>query len=105
MKRPHEKPRRTYDLEDVKRLAQNENFKIAKSALQDAASLGMLTECVIDVILDLKLSDFHKSMTEHVSRNEIYLDVYHKEIENFMLYIKFKITNGDLLIITSFKER
>lgn len=105
MKRAHEKPRRTYDLEEAKKLAQQGFIRLTKNALQGALSLGMTEACVIDVIIDLKLSDFYKSMTEEISRNEVYLDVYHKDIGDYVLYVKFKITNGVLLIITSFKER
>jgi len=105
MKRAHEKSRRTYDLDEVKRLAQNDFLLLTKQVLVDLLSLGMTRECVVDVILSLKQSDFYKSMTEHITRNEVYVDVYHREFGDLILYIKLKIKDGMLLVITSFKER
>lgn len=105
MKRTHEKPRRTYDLNHVKKLAKNDCFYLTKQAFTDASRLGMNRQSVAAVLIDLESSDFHKSMTERISRNEIYMDVYNKDIGDLALYIKFKINNDANLIITPFKER
>jgi|JTFP01.1.fsa_nt_gb motility quorum-sensing regulator/GCU-specific mRNA interferase toxin len=105
MRRAHEKSRRTYDLDEVKALVQDECLILPKPVLKDALSLGFTRERIGEVILELAPSDFYKSMTEHISRNEIYLDVYHKQVDDYILYIKFKISKGVLLVVTSFKER
>jgi len=57
---------------------------------------------VRDCLLALDESDFHKSQ-QHVSRAEVWLDIYRPWVEDQRLYMKITVLeSGDELLILSF---
>jgi motility quorum-sensing regulator/GCU-specific mRNA interferase toxin len=73
------------------------------TAVDDADSLGMDEQAVVDVIAHLSGRDFEKSMRSEVDP-VIWQDVYKPVVGGRELYVKFTLDGrGDLLLI-SFKE-
>jgi motility quorum-sensing regulator/GCU-specific mRNA interferase toxin len=99
-----EKRVRTYNLEAIK-LAFSTTIKlrITGAALRDARAMGFSQQDMVDVIQQLKRTDFVKSMTTHTD-HRVWQDVYNTEFNGYLLYIKFQVDEMGHFII-SFKEK
>lgn len=97
-----EKRRPHYDLKAV--LAQMnriENMNLTLSAQQGIRAAGMTRNDALEVITQLSVTNFYKSMTTHQS-HRVWQDVYHAEWREKLLYVKFQQA-GEYFVI-SFKE-
>lgn len=102
-----EKFSRTYDLDEIKRLIQDNKYILSQNARHGGNSLGFSDTEIIEVLLSLNPGDIYKSMT-HYHNNHLWHDVYKCEREGKEIYIKFNLGSSgddDTCIITSFKER
>lgn len=100
-----DKRKPTYQLTEVRRLIIEERFKLSNSARKAIDLLGFSKTKIKETILELESKDFYKSTTEYAN-HKVWQDVYKKTVRNVRLYIKLKVVkiNGQLLLITSFKE-
>lgn len=97
-----EKKTAHYPLVQVKELVEEGKILSTRKALETAASLEYTLEDMVNVILDLEVTDFYKSMTTHVDHT-IWQDVYHFPAKGDLdIYIKLTVT--DNVLIVSFKE-
>jgi len=71
------------------------------SAISGAAALGLDFEDMLNVVSDLTIRDFHKSMTTHHDQH-IWQDVYKPVTRVGPVYLKLTVLS-DVLIV-SFKE-
>lgn len=71
------------------------------SAQQGIRIAGMTQNEALEVINQLSVTDFYKSMTTHQS-HRIWQDVYHAKWREKMLYVKFQQA-GEYFVV-SFKE-
>lgn len=97
-----EKKKAHYPLDQIQALVQAGAVQATRTALGDAAALGLRFSDMKDVIKNLKPSDLYKSMTSHYD-NKIWQDVYHYPTLNYDLYIKLQKVKD--VVIVSFKER
>jgi motility quorum-sensing regulator / GCU-specific mRNA interferase toxin len=99
-----EKRVKTYDLEAIKlSFSSAKKLRTTASALQGARAMGFSLQDMVDVIQQLKRTDFVKSMTTHAD-HRVWQDVYNTEFKGYFLYIKFQIDEMGHFII-SFKEK
>jgi len=97
-----EKRRPHYDLRVI--LAQMvcvENMNLTLSAQQGIRAAGMTRSEALEVITNLSVTNFYKSMTTHKS-HRIWQDVYHATWRDKSLYVKFQQA-GEYFVV-SFKE-
>lgn len=94
-----------YNLKKVKELLKNSQFKITRNAQMSALKdFGFDDEIeIIKTVSRLHISDFYKCMPSE--KTEDWQDVYFKEIDGVIAYIKLQIRNEELLIIISFKKK
>lgn len=85
----------------VHALIQAGRVRATATALTGAAALGFDFDSVLDVILALRASDFHKSMTTHAD-HRIWQDVYRPLTHAGFVYLKLTVV--DDVLIVSFKE-
>lgn len=71
------------------------------SAMRGAAQLDLGFAEMLEVVLALKRSDFHKSMTTYADYR-IWQDVYRPQTEVGPVYLKLTVV--DDVLIVSFKE-
>jgi len=88
-------------LQVVKAMVEAGNVRTTRSALRDAASLGLDFSGMLAVVNGLTPRDFYKSMTTY-SDHRVWQDVYKPVTEYGELYLK--ITVIDDVLIVSFKE-
>lgn len=101
---PETKNRPHHSLEDIKRLVHEGNRIVSKQATLDGSYIGFKKEDIYKVVLDLKASDFYKSMQSE--KNELlWQDVYHHRLDkkDMTLYVKLQIKKHAVVI--SFKEQ
>ncbi len=91
-----------YDLQEIKNLIKNDEYRITNSARVSYAELGLCDEDVLEIIASLKPNELYKSMTSY-RNHKIWHDVYIKKLDKLSLYIKLQIY--EKAIIISFKER
>lgn len=92
---PHSK------LHIVKQMIDAGCVRSTRTALRDAAALGMDFNDMIDVVQLLTPKDFHKSMTTY-NDHKVWQDVYKTNTTHGEVYLK--ITVIDDVLIVSFKE-
>lgn len=92
---PHRK------LHVVKGLVEAGRVRATLSALTGAAALGLDFPGIVEVIMDLEPSDFHKSMTTHAD-HRVWQDVYRPTTAFGDIYLKLTVIE-DVLVV-SFKE-
>jgi len=85
----------------VKALIDAGKVRATSAALVGAAGLGMGYEDIIEVVMALTPSDFHKSMTTHAD-HRIWQDVYRPSMPTGEVYLKLTVVE-DVLVV-SFKE-
>ena len=85
----------------VKVLVEAKKVRSTFSALAGGAALGFDFEGILNVVLALKQSDFHKSMTSHAD-HKIWQDVYRPTTSAGEVYVKLTVI--DDVLIVSFKE-
>ena len=90
----------TYNLEEFK----NSDFRITKTARENAADLGLGVRNIYEVVDTMKREHFYKSMTSYAN-HKIWQDVYHVPYENFVLYVKFTKNVISDFTLLSFKEK
>jgi len=88
-------------LERVWALIAAGRIRTASTVLQGARAFGMDYPCMLEVIMSLKRTDFHKSMTSHVD-HRIWQDVYRPQTARGSVYLKLSVI--DDVLIVSFKE-
>lgn len=82
-------------------LVEQNKTRATLSALSGAANLGLDFTAMLDVIRQLKRSDFYKSMTTHAN-HQIWQDVYRPTTAVGQIYLKLTVV--DEVLIVSFKE-
>ena len=65
---------------------------------------GLKESNIVEIMLDLKQTHFYKSMDSHIN-HKIRQDVYHYPYQNLIIYVKFQLSNDNLCVIMSFKEK
>ena len=97
-----EKRRPHYDLTEIKKQMDSvENMNLTFSSKQGIRTAGMTTNEALEVVTNLSITNFYKSMTTH-QNNRVWQDVYHAEWRGKPLYVKFQQA-GEYFVI-SFKE-
>lgn len=93
-----------YDLAKIKKLIEDKQYIITKTAQDNALIDFDLTQTeLISQILILNNTCFYKSMTS-IYDNKIWQDVYHLNINNKTAYIKLQIVSEKSVII-QFKRK
>jgi motility quorum-sensing regulator / GCU-specific mRNA interferase toxin len=90
-----------YPLNNVKSLVRKGDVRATRTASRSAAAIGFAFPQMLDSVLNLKPSDFYKSMTTYAD-HRIWQDVYRFSSTEGRLYIKLSIVRG--VLIVSFKE-
>jgi motility quorum-sensing regulator/GCU-specific mRNA interferase toxin len=85
----------------VKALITAGKVRTTFSALAGGGMLGLDLEGILEVIMALTPSDFHKSMTTHAD-HRIWQDVYRPVTAVGAVYLKLTVV--DDVLIVSFKE-
>ena len=85
----------------VKALITAGKVRTTFSALAGGATLGFDLEGILEVIMALTSSDFHKSMTTNAD-HRIWQDVYRPTTSAGEIYLKLTVI--DDVLIVSFKE-
>ena len=85
----------------VKALVEAGELRTTRSAREGAEALGLDYADMRDVVLALKTTDFHKSMTTH-DNHTIWQDVYRPKTPFGDVYLKLTVI--DDVLIVSFKE-
>ncbi|MCK4738438.1 MAG: type II toxin-antitoxin system MqsR family toxin, partial [Deltaproteobacteria bacterium] len=82
----------TYDLEELKNLVQNEKTRIiTRISEQGANAINFSITELIETVLDLKSSDFYKTMRSEKVANT-WQDVYFPVKKNLKLYVKLQMS-------------
>lgn len=76
--------------------------RITSKAFQDAYSLGLNEEDIVETVLKLRPVNLHKSMTVD-GNHTIWQDVYY--IKNFEIDLYVKLQINEKSVVISFKER
>ena len=100
-----EKRKPNYLLSEVLAIvAANRIDAFTQTALHGAWELGLTSEGAVGVVLGLRQSNFHKSMTTHTDHH-IWQDVYHADLESGLrVYIKLTLRENGIVVI-QFKEK
>jgi motility quorum-sensing regulator/GCU-specific mRNA interferase toxin len=86
----------------VKALVDAGRVRTTQTARAGAVELGFSYAGMLDVVLALKHSDFHKSMTTHAD-DAVWQDVYRPSTYAGDVYLKLTVI--DEVLIVSFKRR
>jgi len=89
------------NLKQVKTLVQNGQVRATYTATSGAAALGFDFSAMLQVIMDLSMQDFYKSMTTHHDHT-VWQDVYRPMTASGSVYLKLTVI--DDVLIVSFKE-
>jgi len=92
---PHSK------LSTVKMLIESGKVRMTASAVAGGELVGFDSAAIIDVVMALTPTDFHKSMTTHAD-HRIWQDVYRPATSAGDVYLKLTVI--DDVLIVSFKE-
>ena len=90
----------SYSLTEFK----NSDFKITRTAQENARALGFNRNDIHEVISTMELKHFYKSMTSYAN-HKIWQDVYHVPYRDYILYIKFTQNIISEFTLLSFKEK
>jgi motility quorum-sensing regulator/GCU-specific mRNA interferase toxin len=85
----------------VKVLVKEGKVRVTDSARRGAIELDLDLSGMLDVVLSLTTTDFHKSMTTHADHT-IWQDVYRPRTPAGDVYLKLTVI--DDVLIVSFKE-
>lgn len=85
----------------VRKLVDAGRVRETHSAILGAASMGLDRESLIEVVRNLTMADFFKSMTTHTD-HRLWQDVYRPMTKSGPAYVKLMVV--DDLLIVSFKE-
>ena len=97
-----EKRRPHYDLKAIlTQMICVENMNLTMSAQQGIRVAGMTRNEALEVLHQLSVTNFYKSMTTHQS-HRVWQDVYHAKWREKLLYVKFQQA-GEYFVV-SFKE-
>ena len=100
-KKPH------YDLEELKELIRQERWIVTKAADKGALKLGLSRYEIKEIVLNLRLEDFYKSMTTY-KNHRLWQDVYKPKVfiqeEYIELYVKLQKSFDEKCIVISFKQ-
>ena len=88
-------------LQVVKGLIEAGKVRATMSALVGGAALGFDFDGIVEVVMALAPTDFHKSMTTHAD-HRIWQDVYRPMTAAGRVYLKLTVI--DDVLIVSFKE-
>lgn len=92
-----------YSLDSIKQMIVHQELRrITSKAFQDAYSLGLNEEDIVETVLKLKPVNLHKSMTVD-GNHTIWQDVYY--IKNFEIDLYVKLQINEKSVVISFKER
>jgi len=100
-----EKKKPSYPLSDVLAVvAANGVDAFTQTALHGAWDLGLSSEGAVAAVLDLRPTNFYKSMTTHTD-HRIWQDVYHADLKSGVkVYIKLTLRENGIVVI-QFKEK
>lgn len=76
-------------------------MRTTNSAVAGALSMGLVGEDLIDVVRNLTMADFYKSMTSYRD-HRLWQDVYRPMTKSGRAYVKLMV--ADDVLIVSFKE-
>jgi hypothetical protein len=97
----------TYDLRRVHELVASPPSRfITGRAFRGAGGLGLDEAAIVECVLGLDSSCFHKTM-EAKKRPGHWQDVYHPTFEGYPLYVKVQIVEqgpGEMVVVISFKR-
>src|SRR3989339_1984567 len=94
-----EKKKRHYSLSQIKEFVSNGNWEATRTALNNAREqFDFVKKDIEQVVLNLKTSDFYKSMTSY-DDSTVWQDVYRPFIADTQTYIKLSIINDATLLI------
>lgn len=94
----------TYKLEELKRcFCDSKQLRVTGTAFLGARSMGFTRQDMVQVVQQLKKTDFIKSMTTFHD-HKVWQDVYNTSFGGFELYVKFQKDELGYFVI-SFKER
>ncbi|ANN66792.1 type II toxin-antitoxin system MqsR family toxin [Bordetella bronchialis] len=85
----------------VKSMVQTGQVRCTATALSGAAALGLDFSGMLDIVMRLSPSDFHKSMTTYAD-HKVWQDVYRPSTNMGDIYLKLTVI--DKVLIVSFKE-
>jgi len=85
----------------VHRFVDERKVRTTNSAVAGALSMGLVGEDLIDVVRDLTMADFLKSMTSYRD-HRLWQDVYRPMTKGGRAYVKLMVV--DDVLIVSFKE-
>lgn len=96
----------TYDLQHLQQLVgQGELSRaITEVARAGSTSLGLEVPDIITAVLELRASDFYKTM-EAERCPGLRQDVYHLRFRNIDLYIKLQLSPDRRAVVVQFKRR
>jgi len=86
----------------VQGLVAEGKVKATVSALNGADDLGLTFDDICQVILQLRSTDFFKSMTTYLDHT-VWQDVYRPKLKCGDVYMKLTVSKG--VLIVSFKEK
>jgi len=92
-----------YKLNLIHSLINGDKYIITDISLEGSNKLGLSETEMLDTVLNLKHSDFYKSMT-HYLNHKIWQDVYKPLCNTRRLYIKLQISPDNKAVIIDFKE-
>jgi motility quorum-sensing regulator / GCU-specific mRNA interferase toxin len=99
-----EKRRPHYDLGSIKAaFATPASLRITKSALTTADALGITLDDIVTIIQSITREHFYKSITS-LADHRIWQDVYHAQVGDLVLYVKFA-TDSEGYLLISLKEK
>jgi|SRR3972149_2249431 len=92
-----------YNLNEFKEILRNENTAVVTDiSIEGANKLELSRYELIEIVLNLKSSDFYKSMT-HYLNYKLWQDVYRPFYKEKRLYVKIQIVD-DKAVVVDFKE-
>jgi motility quorum-sensing regulator/GCU-specific mRNA interferase toxin len=99
-----EKRRPHYDLGSIKAaFTTPASLRITKTALTTAEALGLTLDDIVTLVQSINREQFYKSMTS-LADHRIWQDVYHAQLGNLVLYVKFT-TDSEGYLVISLKEK
>ena len=101
-----EKRKPHYSLDAIKKQFRGpKGFRITVTA-QDFAFgvLGLDRQGIIDLVANVRDSQFHKSMTSY-RRSSVWQDIYHVAHEGVVLYVKFTQDTDGFYLLISLKDK
>lgn len=93
-----------HDLQSIKKAFASGNGLFTRTATQDAAGLGYVSDDIKAIIQTVTKGHFYKSMTSNYDVS-VWQDVYHVPHAGGTLYVKFTDNGGSQFTLLSFKEK